>query len=302
MMPEGIERDLTPQDLADVLAYLTDLKSTSNQPEGVPRELGEITELLLDDSQPIDRKQAVIDLRPGLGPAIVSQLASEIGRDDMEEYRRIPSIWRVAIAVGKRNDGGEIRDLLDVSLPREDEPLRDWQAVAIGGGIINGISQLGVWPDQRLAEVLVGVPDGPIRWRHAVKLASEMADAQNVRVGTRYDALRMIALAGWEKQGACLSRYITDEVPDELQMGAVSGLVDMQSAEAGKVLIERLGSLSPRNQQLAIEGMLRTEQRCLMLLDAISTGQIATDAVEPQRLMHHPSDKVRALASRLFAE
>jgi len=72
--------------------------------------------------------------------------------DTPREYERIPDIWRPAIAAGKRNDAAELKRLLDLSLPKADEPLRHWQAVVIGGGIINGLSMEGVWPGRRITE------------------------------------------------------------------------------------------------------------------------------------------------------
>lgn len=265
----------------------------------LPRQPGEIAPFLLDQSQPTERRQAVIDLRPGMGPAIVSLLAGGIGDDIEEEYRRIPWIWRVAIAAAKRNDGGELRDLLDVSLPEREQPLRDWQAVVIGGGLINGISQLGLWPDERLAEVIAGVPNGPARWQRALQLAATMAHDENIRSGTRYDALRMIALDGWNKRGEHLTRYLADGVDDELQMGAVSGLVDIQSEQATDILIDRLPHLSARNQKLALAGLLRTEQRAIALLKATEAGQVPIELLDKPALLEHASLRVRDAARRL---
>src|SRR6185436_8638196 len=93
-----------------------------------------------------------------------------------QEYDRIPWIWRVAIACGKRNDAGQIKAVLEASLPHEGEPLRDWQAVVIGGGIINGLSERGLWPGDRVAEIL-GKDDLLLkRWNTALDFASAMAD------------------------------------------------------------------------------------------------------------------------------
>lgn len=275
-------------------------ETTADAP--LPRSAPDIAPFLLDESQSLERRQLAIDRRPGMGPPIVSLLVAEIGDDVDEEYRRIPWIWRVSIAVGKRNDGGELRDLLDVSLPRVDEPLRDWQAVVIGGGIINGISQLGLWPDERLAEILSGVPDAEQRWPLGLKLAAEMADDENVRSGTRYDALRMIALAGWQDQGAHLVKYLAAETPDELQMGAVSGLSDIQANEVSKPLIDALPRLSDRNRKLAVEGLLRTEQRSLALLEGIRAGQIAVGLVDAEVLRVHESPRVRTLANEVLGK
>ena len=121
----------------------------------LPRFPPEITPFLLDESQTLERRQKVIDQRPGMGPGIISLLAAGIRSGDIEdEYRHIPWLWRVAMAVGLRNDGGEIRDVLETSVPPAGSSLRDWQAVVIGGGLINGASQLGSGPSAALLRFL----------------------------------------------------------------------------------------------------------------------------------------------------
>jgi hypothetical protein len=73
-----------------------------------------------------------------------------VGADAEEaEYIVIPQIWETALAVSKANDEDEITSLLLVAIPKMDEPLRHWQAVVLGGSIINGLTQAGVWPHRR---------------------------------------------------------------------------------------------------------------------------------------------------------
>src|SRR5262249_12666340 len=153
------------------------------------------------------------------------------------EYRRIPWIWRIAIAAGKRNDAGQIRRVLEVALPERELPLRDWQAVVLGGGIINGISQLGVWPADRVNEILKSDAALAERWLRALNLASSMADNDRVPAGTRYDALRMLGVETWERRGEQLVKYLADGTDDELQMGAISGLADMKSPRVGPAIV-----------------------------------------------------------------
>ncbi len=279
----------------------TQFQDTNESSVSLPQNTAKIVAFLLDESESKERRQEVIDRRPGKGPAIVTLLARTI--DDADDRRqRIPWIWRTAIAVGKRNDGGELRDLLDASLPNQDEPLHDWQVVVIGGGVINGISSLGIWPNDRLAEIVLGVPDGTARWQRALELAASIADEEEVSAGTRYDALRMIALDGWKERSQHLQRYLRDGIEDELQMGALSGLIDMQSKEVAGILIEKLPHLSVKLRTLAIEGLHRTEQRSLALLQAIDTGSLPQQWVDEQHYLQHSSEAVRVLAKRLFVK
>ncbi len=71
--------------------------------------------------------------------------------DEAEEYRRIPWIWRVAVAAGRAKDEASLKPLTDVSMPKDGERLRDWQAVVLGGGVVMGLSQAGTWPRDVMA-------------------------------------------------------------------------------------------------------------------------------------------------------
>jgi hypothetical protein len=141
------------------------------------------------------------------------------------------------------------------------DKLRDWQAVVIGGGVINGISQAGPWPGKRLAELIDDKP----RWEAVLKQAVAMADDAKVPAGTRYDALRMVALADWAVAEPVLTKYLPKGTNAELQMGAVSGLADVDHPKAADLLAKSLPDLTPANRALAIDGLLRTPERAKML-------------------------------------
>ena len=260
----------------------------------LPRQAHQIAPFLLDDAQPVDRRQLVIDRRPGLGPAIIRQLVSDLKPGDLsEEYRRIPWIWRVAIAVAKRDDGGEIRDLLEMAVPAASERLRDWQAVVLGGGLINGATQIGVWPQQRLNEILVGLPAVKAVWPATLEKSLQMSEDPRIHAGTRYDALRMVALLKPPHAISHLRDYLGPDTPTELQMGAVSGLVDVDSPGSTQLLIEALDHLTGRNRQLALEGLLRTGPRSGALAKHISSGRLTLTEDETLTLRNHPLGAIR---------
>ena len=68
-----------------------------------------------------------------------------------------------------------------------------------------------------------------------VEIELDVADDESVRSGTRYDALRILGTDKFEKSGARLVEYLADE-NHELQMGAVSGLADMEEPAAAQAL------------------------------------------------------------------
>ena len=286
-LPVGAHR-ITLRPEGALQSALIDLRSIALAPPGksprwpnaapadpeVLRDPVSVARYILDSSRPGAAREAVVNANPQFAGALIAEMTRDLKPGTPEEYARIPWIWRVAIAGGKRNDTGQIRAVLENSLPQENEPLRDWQAVVIGGGIINGISQRGLWPGERIAQILEGSAELKARWGRALDLSAAMADDQKVPTGTRYDALRMIALQPWEKRGAQLVRYLSKDSHSELQMGAVSGLVDMPVKQAGGELIKALHYLEGQNRDLALEGLLRDDSRRTLLLDALEDGRI----------------------------
>jgi putative membrane-bound dehydrogenase-like protein len=220
-----------------------------------------------------------------------------------EEYRRIPWIWRVAIAAGKRNDAAQIKELLAATLPRADEPLRDWQAVVLGGGVINGITQSGAWPGERIVEILKDRPQELARWNRAIELASAMADDEAVPHGTRYDALRMLGVDSWDRRGKQIVKYLAKGTNDELQMGAVSALGDMPGADATAALLDSFEGLSANNRNLALDALLRSDERTAALLDRLESRRIASVVLSERhvkRLKSRGESSLRKRAAVLF--
>src|SRR5436190_11999936 len=109
---------------------------------------------LLEKDQPAEDRSRLIDENADRAGDLIAEMAKGLGDDAKEEYRRIPFIWRVAVAAGKRNDTTQLRRVIEVSLPGKEGKLRDWQAVVIGGGVINGITLAGKWPGPRIAEIV----------------------------------------------------------------------------------------------------------------------------------------------------
>jgi HEAT repeat protein len=129
-----------------------------------------------------------------------------------------------------------------------------------------------------------------------------MADDAKVKPGTRYDALRMIALDPAKANLAQLGKYLTD-ANAELQMGAVSGLADVDDPAATEHLIAALPRLTKGNQVLALDALLRTESRTDALLALLRSGKLkATDLSDAQRtkLRQLPNESQRSRAVRLL--
>jgi hypothetical protein len=213
----------------------------------------------------------------------IAKLVEGLAVGTAAEYERIPDIWRAAIDAGKRNDSAELKRVLEISLPPLDQPVADWQVVVIGGGVVNGLSLKGLWPGSRIHELMDDDASLRSRWQQVVDFSSAMADDEKVRSGTRYDALRILGADSHEKYGKQLEKYLADGNA-ELQMGAVSGLADMDAPAAGEALAACLPQLIEQNRKLAIEALLRTPARRSLLKQAVAEGAISESALRPEQL------------------
>ena len=73
---------------------------------------------------------------------------------------------------------------------------------------------------------------------------------------------------------ALFTAFLHRDVNAELQMGAVSGLGDIDSPRAADALLAAIPQLHEKNRRLAIEGMLRTPDRRRMVADALASGAL----------------------------
>lgn len=225
----------------------------------------------------------------------------KVGTDD--EYRHIPEIWRTAIALGKRNQADEIKKMLDASLPQDQGTLQRWQAVVIGGGIINGITIAGDWPRKKIETILKSDQELQARWKHSLREAVKMADDPKIKLGTRYDAVRMIAMFDYETCKAQLNRYLVDSKHPQMQMGAVSGLGDIKRPEATSDLIQSISHLTPRNRKIALEALVRTDIRALALLNALEGQQLSVEVIDEatqKMLKAHTNIKIQQKSKQVF--
>ncbi len=251
------------------------LQSTESQPPG--REL-------IDLATPDARRMEIIRRHPERSAEILQEMILDLTPGTTEESRRIPWIWNVTIAAARRNEAEEIRSLLEISLPQPGAPLHDWQAVVIGGGLINGISQAGPWPGERIREIIGKNEELLARWHQSLHQALGMADDGKIPHGTRYDALRMTPLLPWEKCAAQLVKYLAKDKNAELQQGAVSGLADVDHPEAASQLVKAFAGLTDSNKTFALDALLRSPERIDILLEAIAAKKITRSDLGEERI------------------
>ena len=239
---------------------------------------------LIDPATPDARRMDIIRRHPEQSAGFLQEMISDLKPGTPEEYRRIPWIWNVTIAAARRNAAEEIRKLLEISLPQPGAPLHDWQAVVLGGGLINGISQAGPWPGERIWEIIGKDEALMARWNQSLELALRMADDEKIPHGTRYDALRMTPLLPWETCAAQLVKYLARDQNAELQQGAVSGLADVNQPEAADLLVKAFAGLTASNKIFALVALLRSPGRIDILLEALAAKKITPPDLGDKRI------------------
>jgi hypothetical protein len=284
-----------------VVSLWVSIASTTLAADEKP-DVAAIASQLLDDNLSQEERKQIVLMHPEAALDLLKTLTDGL-KPGMEEYRRIPWIWRVAIEAAKRDEGTQVRDILFFSLPGHGQPLRDWQAVVIGGGIINGLSQKNIWPREHISDLLIDDEAMFARWTMLFFQAQRMAENEVVPTGTRYDALRILGCGEWEPHGVFLLQYLVDGNDDELQMGAVSGLVDIDSPYSTKALSDAFLHLKGKNRKLAIAGLLRNGPRADALLFSIEADRISSVELEPEQikqLREHADPAIRERAAKLL--
>ena len=243
-------------------------------------------------------REHVIHQRPGMGPDVLALMTADLQPDDLEEqYRRMPWIWRVAIAVGRRNDGGEILDMLEVCVPRASQPLEHWQAVVIGGGLIN--------EDFPVGRVSRKTPR-PDSQRHSggqENVASNSAACRNHgrrRSCQTGNAIRRVAHG---RAAASRSRRVRVCV-DTSTRKRITSFRWARSAAWSTLKRQRrphnsadaLSWLKGNNRYLALEGMLRTDERAAVLAASIESGRVAVSSANATKLTQHAVLAIRTRA------
>lgn len=301
--------------LAGLFALVSSSESPAQVAAQVPAQVAAqvAQEILAQTGE--SQREGLIDKHKSMARDLILAWTKDLGTNPADpnsgslEYQRIPSIWRAAILAIRdpATRKAALGDLVDLSLPEPTGPMRDWQAVVLGGAIINGLSLEGLWPKVELEKLLAEHPDWKPRWDRALELAKSDAYNPKVPIGTRYDAIRILAMLPAEQAVGKVSPFLDLEGPvlggldpaskDELQMGAISALSDIDGPEMFEPMLSKYSNFSYGNQKLAYQAMQRTDQRRLawQILDSDLKEQLYLP--KPMTLDHAFTEGIEGPAS-----
>jgi hypothetical protein len=100
-----------------------------------------------------------------------------------------------------------------------------------------------------------------------------------------------------------LFTYLAKDANAELQMGAVSGLGDIQSAKATEAIVKGLPDFTKANRELAIGALLRTRDRTRALLDSVAAGSTKSEwfvEIHRRALLMHADEAIRKRAQEML--
>ena len=115
----------------------------------------------------------------------------------------------------------------------------------------------------------------------------------------------MIALDSDQTPWTALKKYLRKGIDDELQMGAISGLSDIESIDISRDILENVGHFNEENRVLALDALLRTNARIKALLDALENQQILVTQLSPTQrksLRESKDPFIRDQAVRILGE
>lgn len=256
-------------------ARLSSIADAQEKTQSSADSIKDIAAQILSENDP-DKRDRLIVARRSSAKELIVELTKDLlpyqerAKDTDIEYQRIPSIWRIAI-LAVRDPAARDRalpELIELALPTPSGKMRDWQSVILGGAIINGLGLENLWPKVELEKLISEHPAWKPRWERALELAKSDAYDARIPAGTRYDAIRVLAMLPSQEALAKVTPFLEDSNPDpaikeELQMGAVSALSDIDHPGMFEPLLGSYAKLKPGNQALAREAMQRTDQRKL---------------------------------------
>jgi putative membrane-bound dehydrogenase-like protein len=236
-----------------------------------PEAVTALGDLLFDPASDTWIRSAACLSRPDVSHRVLARVAERIGGKAEESARMIPYVWRLATVVGRRDDAAQIRQALDLLLPKPDGAMADWQAVGFGGGVVSGLGQKYGLPAKRVRELAP-----PERLARAVEEAARIAEDAKVIDGTRYDALLVLGIDEAGKHRDLLRKYLAPKNPPELQDGAILGTSYLEANEdVARMLLEPWARYAPQQKQGVLDALFWRADRIRVLLDAMEARKVA---------------------------
>jgi putative membrane-bound dehydrogenase-like protein len=125
----------------------------------------------------------------------------------------------------------------------------------------------------------IGLPSGPAATR-VEQRAKELATDSSAEATARADAIRLLALAGADRNEPVFGTVLTSPNPAPVQIAAVRALAGPAGARSAARFVEWWPGWTPGVRAEAVRAMVREPGRIRVLLDALDAKQIRISEIE----------------------
>ncbi|MDF9795236.1 putative membrane-bound dehydrogenase-like protein [Catalinimonas alkaloidigena] len=240
-----------------------------------------------------------------------------------QEQRAAPLFSKLATMIGHSGNQQAIQKLINQATAKVQEP-QWWQAASLRG-LANSISPADVSPrmyrellslvkpetDPKLRSAglrLIAALDSPKDKKllsSALQLAIEAVSDQNADPYWRMDAIQLLASTAPERYWKQLLQLLRPQEPVLVQKAAIQSLHNTYDMAPCEFVLEKWPSLTPELRDEAINVFANSDERMLLLLEAVEKEQVSPATIGWRRsveLMNHDTEAVRVKARSLLAD
>lgn len=256
-----------------------------------------------------DRERAhLIRSNPEYAADLLQTLVADIEPGTKEENARIPLLWEVSVFAAEKNNREIMARILDISIPKNNATVHNWQIAVIGGGLIFELSKNGKDPRNVIGEMVESDPLLNQRWQSLVRVSRKIVMDESQSLGIRYDALRIFAMSDWSVaknvyQQLFSKKVVTDESDKALRLAAVTAIPDFNKDETTEFFVNRFSLLSFSEREKVCRVLSKNERSATRLLQSLRSGIISPQQF-PRRAIQcfraNASERVRRMAASIF--
>lgn len=140
--------------------------------------------------------------------------------------------------------------------------------------------------------------------KSAIRKAASIAQDVNAPDERRVEAIQFLALGNPGAHASLLKGLVVPQEKHAVQVAALNTLSHIPDQTVSKFVLDRWTALTPELRHTAINTFLASEDRVILLLDALDSGRIQKASVhfyQAVQLMTQPNENVRKRARSMFA-
>jgi putative membrane-bound dehydrogenase-like protein len=286
-------------------------------------EVGERVMAMADDNDLRVRYQVAFSLGELKTPRGLTALAQLAGRDAGNRWMRLAVQSSLAEGADvvlaqlaadelfcQSESGGMVLDSLARQIAFANRPaeieatLRAIEEVAnrddgAAGAILRGLAA-GLPRGANLDSLFAGQNAASIRpiIEQLLAAAKAKADDESQPLGRRISSIETLTLARFGDVEGCLSGLLSQRQPQEVQRAALRTLGPFTDAAVPKIVLAAWPSFGPTVRSSAVDLLFSRSSWFAALLDAIDSGEVSANDVDPARLKLHASHGDMALRKR----